>query len=630
MKQLPNLLIVDDTWENLVYLEALTRKIKVNLIKAGSGIEALEKARGIDIALAILDVSMPGMNGFELAIKLNAARSGDKIPVIFLTANQINETQEFKGYISGAADFISKPINNKILLCKIEVFLDLFEQKQAIIRYVALLKKTADKLSRTNKALKKREEKLNQEQLFTKALLDSIPGIFYLYTYPELKMVTWNKQHETLFGYDASEMKGRHALDWHLPETREVVSRSLDSFIQMGQSSIETPLIAKDGHEIPFILTAVKFESRGQNYLIGIGTDVTGRKIAEKSLQQSETTLTKAQQIAHMGSWELELATNELQWSDETFRIFGYAPGSVSPSLELFFRNIHPQDISYVHKSIKGTRDSGTPYCLDHRIVLSDGTERIVHEQAEVMNDDAGRPMRWRGIVQDITERKKTEEELKSSLGQLQLLTQYIEQVRENERVAISRELHDDLGQALTAVKIDLGIIRQSISDNDAGLRLNKVAALVGETIKTVQRLTSQLRPEIIDDLGLGPAIEWYTNEFAQRIGVEVFLDIDPVITISPNISLIIFRIMQESLTNIARHSRATRVDIALGKKDDFITFRVLDNGIGITEKQRIAKNAFGLISMKERAASLKGTFEIASKNGKGTLITLSIPILKS
>jgi len=148
----------------------------------------------------------------------------------------------------------------------------------------------------------------------------------------------------------------------------------------------------------------------------------------------------------------------------------------------------------------------------------------------------------------------------------------------------------------------------------------------VGETIKTVQRLTSQLRPEIIDDLGLEAAIEWYTKEFALRNGVEVFLDMDSELDISPNNSLTLFRIMQESLTNIARHSKATNVEIGMNKDSTSIIFTISNNGIGITDDEIKSKKSFGILSMKERATSLGGTFDISHKNSGGTKIKITLP----
>lgn len=158
MDQLPNLLIVDDYKENLFLLEILIKKINVNLIAASSGAEALEKIAGVELALAIIDVRMPVMNGYELALKMNEL-SEEKIPVIFLTASHFNEIEMFKGYGFGAVDYIFKPIDNNFLLSKINVFLDLFNQKQTIKREAVVLKKYASELTRVNAELKKSEEK---------------------------------------------------------------------------------------------------------------------------------------------------------------------------------------------------------------------------------------------------------------------------------------------------------------------------------------------------------------------------------------------------------------------------------------------------------------------------------------
>jgi len=223
----------------------------VKIICAISGQEALTSANGIELALAIVDVRMPLMTGYEMAVKLNENRAENKVPVIFLTANNIDQEDELKGYSSGAVDYILKPFSRQILLSKVAVFLDLFRQKQIIHKNAQLLSQSLENLAQANENLKEREQKQLKEQLFNKALLESIPGIFYLYTYPELRMVKWNKQHETLFGFEPEEMEGRHVLDWHLPENHHAVLGSLDGFMDAGRAGIETNLLAKDGHTIP-------------------------------------------------------------------------------------------------------------------------------------------------------------------------------------------------------------------------------------------------------------------------------------------------------------------------------------------------------------------------------------------
>lgn len=490
MEQLPSLLIVDDRKENLFLLEAITKHIKVNLIKALSGAEALEKTRGIELALAIIDVRMPEMDGYELAINLNNDRLGDKVPVIFLTAEYFNETEVSKGYDSGAVDYIFKPINRQILLSKINVFLDLFGQKQTIIRNAVQLGKYADDLKESNFSLRKSEEKYRN-------YIDYAPdGVFV--TNENGQFLEVNDAICRITGYSKNELLEMSVLDMLCAESQEEIEMQIKN--------------------------------------------------------ASKTGILKA-------------------------------------------------DLSYVHKN------ESIRWCSLNAVVL--GENRLL------------------AFTKDITSRKKMEEDLKSSLNQLQQLSKYMEKARESERKTIARELHDDLGQALTAVKMDLGIVKQRVGDQELILRISKASDLVGETIKTVQRLTSQLRPEIIDDLGLEAAIKWYTKEFSQRNGIEIYLDMDSEIPLSPDDSLTVFRIMQESLTNIARHSKASRVEISFSNDNGIIHFKVSDNGVGIKEDGLNSKKSFGIIGIKERAISLAGSCSIYSNNGEGTVIHLSFPLNK-
>jgi PAS domain S-box-containing protein len=290
---------------------------------------------------------------------------------------------------------------------------------------------------------------------------------------------------------------------------------------------------------------------------------------------------------------------------------------------------IYIDDKERVMKSIRDALIEKNHFTIEYRIVSAQNEIKWIWERGRGVfaKDNA---IAIEGFFSDITDKKKVEEELKSSLEQQHQLTRYIEKVREEERVAISRELHDDLGQALTAVKIDLGTIRQNVFEKDVILRISKVSELVSETIKTVQRLTSQLRPQIIDDLGLESAIEWYTKEFEERSRIKIILALNSGFVIAPDASLIIFRVMQEALTNIARHSKATKVNIGLSKNGDNINLRISDNGIGISEDEIKSKKSFGIISMRERAASLGGTFEVNRDKNGGTVVKLIFPLNNS
>ncbi len=163
------------------------------------------------------------------------------------------------------------------------------------------LQQTNEKLAREIEKHKQTEEALRREQLFSKSVLESLPGIFYLYSYPELRLILWNKEHESLLGYGIGEIEGRHVTDWHQPESKEVVLNAIEDAMTKGSASIEAPLLTKDGESVPFILTGIKFEAQGQLYLMGIGTDIRERKRAETEAEKLQAQLTQVQKMESVG-----------------------------------------------------------------------------------------------------------------------------------------------------------------------------------------------------------------------------------------------------------------------------------------------------------------------------------------
>ena len=286
-------------------------------------------------------------------------------------------------------------------------------------------------------------------------------------------------------------------------------------------------------------------------------------------------------------------------------------------------------DKEKVIRSIRDALSETSSFVVEYRIVTSQNQIKWIWGRGKAVYDGE-KIIALEGFLSDITERKHIENELKNSLKQLHQVAHHIEEVREKERLLISRELHDDLGQALTAVKIDLTAIKQNVNDMATVLIINRASALVSDTIKKVQSLTSQLRPQIIDDLGLETAIEWYTKEFEQRSRIAIILDMNCDAKLSSDDSLIIFRIMQEALTNIARYSGGTTAKITLGKKGRNIVFSISDNGVGITEDKINSSKSFGIIGMKERAASLGGTLKIYRDDNRFTVVSLTFPLKKT
>jgi PAS domain S-box-containing protein len=233
----------------------------------------------------------------------------------------------------------------------------------------------------------------------------------------------------------------------------------------------------------------------------------------------------------------------------------------------------------------------------------------------------------------DITDRKRAEEQLKISEQRLHQLAGYLQTIREEERTRIAREIHDELGQAMTAMKMDLSWLTKRVPEEQAPIheRLKGMIELVSDTITTVRRLATQLRPGILDDLGLPAALEWQAHEFQTRTGIGCdFVAEADVSDLAPERATAIFRICQEALTNVARHAEATQVHIRLWEEQNQLRLEVQDNGRGISTSETAHLRSFGLLGMQERAFLLGGEFQLTGSPTHGTTVTARIPRYQS
>jgi signal transduction histidine kinase len=234
----------------------------------------------------------------------------------------------------------------------------------------------------------------------------------------------------------------------------------------------------------------------------------------------------------------------------------------------------------------------------------------------------------FRPLVLHINKRKKAEEELQKVNQRLLNLSAHLQSIREEERANIAREIHDELGQALTALKMELVWLEKKSSGGQK-IVCNKIEDMLSHidlTIDSVQRIYTELRPAILDILGLTDAIKWQAEEFQAQTGIECDLNIRPGnIIMDSDHSTAVFRIFQEALTNVARHAEATRVTIDIEGTADGVALSVEDNGNGIREEQIINSQSFGLIGMKERAFFLRGEVKITGVPNKGTKVVLSV-----
>ena len=249
-----------------------------------------------------------------------------------------------------------------------------------------------------------------------------------------------------------------------------------------------------------------------------------------------------------------------------------------------------------------------------------------LRRQLEIQNEELRRS------CDDLEERVSARTcELTKSRQQVRELSSFLQNIREEENSRIAHELHDEIGSYLTAVKIDVDWLRVRLGEKNQHLaeKTQSMSALVDEAIGAVRRIASNLRPPMLDDLGLPAAVEWMVDEFGRRTDIQCSLDVfDDEIVIPPAYTTAAFRIIQEALTNVVRHARATRVSVRLHRQEgDGILIEVADNGRGIDRDRIESHGSFGLLGMRERARNLGGRFEIRAHDGGGTTVEAFIPM---
>ena len=228
----------------------------------------------------------------------------------------------------------------------------------------------------------------------------------------------------------------------------------------------------------------------------------------------------------------------------------------------------------------------------------------------------------------DITDRKKAEEQMSKLNQELRNLTAHLDSVREEERGNISRMIHDELGQALIALKMDVCWLRKSIDTKQKPVYdiTESMLSLIDDTFKKVRWISTVLRPRWLDDLGLSDTMKWLVEEFQEMTEIKCKITISRNLDPDKQLSTALYRIFQEALTNIFRHAKASQVQVSLKKKNNQLILTVKDNGTGISEKHVSNSRSFGIIGMRERAQFLGGNFEISGAKNKGTLIKVTIP----
>ncbi|RDU99005.1 PAS domain-containing protein [Trinickia dinghuensis] len=349
------------------------------------------------------------------------------------------------------------------------------------------------------------------------------------------------------------------------------------------------------------------------------------------ALSASEERFQLAVSGAMAGLWDWNPQTDEIYFSPHFKRIMGYEDNELPNERHAHFDAIDTRDFERVTALLKSHLEHRQTYDVQYRVRTKSGDLRWVHSRGQAQWNEAGVPYRMVGWILDINDRKFDEEALRTSREEMRRLSAHILRVREEEKARIARELHDDLGQQLTALKMATSMLEHGgRADRPWPPQgaLNGMYTMIDDLVESIRHIAADLHPVMLDDLGLIPAIDHLIDEFSGRYRIRVIRHIDPdAIAFNRECRIGMFRMVQEALTNVARHSGATEVVLDIVRADPHCIVRIVDNGRGAPTDKPKGRHSFGLLGMRERAALLGGEIRISTEPGAGFALTAILPL---
>ncbi len=358
------------------------------------------------------------------------------------------------------------------------------------------------------------------------------------------------------------------------------------------------------------------------------------RKKTEMALRSSEEKYRSLVNNIPSVVWTSERGGEIIFMSPNVDRVLGYSAEEIQKQGHKFWTlNIHPEDFERAERAREEFFGGKGNFDVEFRVRRKDGQWVWVRDRSITTYERDGRKLAD-GMFTDVTERKLAELSLERSREQLRALAGRLHSLREEIGTNVAREIHDDMGQSLTALKIDLMSLSKQFSSVPQAMpaqdKIKVMTGLIDGTIQSIRRICTQLRPRVLDDLGLTAAIEWQANEFQSRTGIRCMLGLEKqLLTLDDAKATAIFRIFQEILTNVARHAQATQLDILLKQEEAWVLLRVADNGKGIRAEDKENPKSLGILGMRERALAVGGEVEIDPGPTGGTVVTVRVPNLK-
>lgn len=479
---------------------------------------------------------------------------------------------------------------------------------------------------------KKAEEALRRSEEMYRSLVETLPGGVVLTDANGIVSFASRGMLELLGNPEESAVVGHSPLEWIAREHQEKARANIAAVLSGASRGYHSEylMLKKDG--TPFWVETHSSAVRdGKGQVIGVMAivhDITSRKRMEEELKESEERYRSLFQNSVEAVFTSDLGGRITAGNRALEELTGY-------TLEELYRidwksMVSPASVEPILKAYNKVFSTHEPIGdIIYEIVRKDGEKRITQGFVAPLRKE-GKIVGFQGTARDVTERRLAQQELERSREQLRNLARRIEAAREGERTLIAHELHDEMAQILTALKMDLSWLRKELPGDQGALhkRVESMSKLVDNAIQQVKGIVVKLRPSVLDDLGLAAALEWQASEFQDRTGIACRAHISPRdVAVDPAVATALFRIAQEALTNVARHAEATEVRIRLWRKAGKLFLQVKDNGKGISKEKLADPGSLGLLGMRERLLTWNGELKIRGIKGRGTTVTAIVPL---
>jgi PAS domain S-box-containing protein len=443
-------------------------------------------------------------------------------------------------------------------------------------------------------------------------------------------LLSANDQYYEMFGYEPEELMGKQALPLTVsPETIESIRNEI---VTGGLGLYEAIGLKKDGTQFPIEIRAREVKYEGRKVRVAFLMDITERKRAEEALRLSEENFRCSLEDSPLGVRIVTAEGETIYANRAILDIYGY--DSVEELNSTSVKRRYTPDCYAEFLIRREKRKQGKDLSPEYEVNVIRKDDEIRHLQVfrkAVLWDGENQ---FQVVYQDVTRRKRAESALRASREQMRALAGRLQAVREEERTNVAREIHDELGGALTGLIIDFSFLTRTAEKVESEevrtsllANMNSMIKSIDSTIQSVRKISMELRPGVLDDLGLVAALEWQLNDFGRRTGIQCecissieYLDLEA------GLATALFRIFQEALTNVARHSHATKVLVHLRADGDSVILEIEDNGKGISKKAASSLQSLGFLGMRERVAIFGGRFTVTGTPRKGTKVTVEIP----